>query len=164
MTFVAEDSSSTRQALDSAEMRLGNMLSASMRLGSSSEREFLQAILGKDIRSIGRYQVFTDTTDNERVVFIHDPTGRCDHKYIFAETGDKTFIIAAPVEWTEYHREILARVSAAMGKRAYCPGGGYISVSEQGALWVGRESGDFGRGDHARAEKAFKAAVAKGAN
>jgi hypothetical protein len=135
-----------------------------MRLDSSSEREFLQAILGEDIRSIGRYQVFTDTTDTERVVFIHEPTGRCRHKYIFAQTDDKTFIIAAPVEWTEYHREILARVRAATGKQAYCPGGGYLSVKENGDLWVGDRSGDFGPGDHTRAEKAFKAAVAKGAN
>ena len=164
MTFVAEDSSSNHQVLHSAEMRLGNMLSASMRLDSSLEREFLQAILGEDIRSIGRYQVFTDTTDSERVVFIHEPTGRCKHKYIFAESGEKTFIIAAPVEWTEYHREILARVSAATGEQAYCPGGGYLSISNNGGLWVGGSSGDFGPGDHARAEKAFKAAVAKGTN
>ena len=123
------------------------------------EEGFLSALMGKEVTEIGRYSVYSDYRENETVVFIHDPTGRSYHKYIFAETADHTFIVAAPMEWTEYHREILARVRAATGKSARCPGGGYVSVSHDGSLVVDSSSGDFGRGDHARAKAAFEHAI-----
>lgn len=123
------------------------------------EEGFLSALMGKEVTEIGRYSVYCDYRENETVVFIHDPTGQSDHKYIFAETADHAFIVAAPMAWTKYHREILARVCAATGKSARCPGGGYVSVSRDGSLIVDSSSGDFGRGDHARAKAAFEDAI-----
>ncbi len=126
---------------------------------SSMERSFIEALQGKDVREIGRYQVYSDYRENETVVFIHEPTGRSNHKYIFAVADGHTYIVAAPMEWTDYHREILARVSAASGSRARCPGGGYVAVLSDGTLRVDQSSGDFGRGDHERAKKALEEAV-----
>jgi hypothetical protein len=128
------------------------------------EASFLAALMGETVKEIGRYLVYSDYRENETVVFIHDPKGHSDHKYIFAEvkangTVEHTFIVAAPMEWTEYHREILARVRAATGRSAACPGGGYVSVDRDGSLVVNSSSGDFGRGDHARAKIALETAI-----
>lgn len=125
----------------------------------SKEIAFLTALQGKTVREIGRYQVYSDYRKNETVVFIHEPTGRSYHKYIFAETKGRTYIVAAPTEWTEFHREILERVIAASGKDAYCPGGGYVSVKSNGFLEVDGSSGDFGEGNHAHAKRALDRAV-----
>ncbi len=125
----------------------------------SMETAFIAALQGEDVREINRYQVYSDYRENETVVFIHDPTGRDNHKYIFAIAEGHTYIVAAPMEWTDYHREILARVSAASGSRAICPGGGYVEILSDGSLRVDQSSGDFGRGDHDRAKKALEDAV-----
>jgi hypothetical protein len=125
----------------------------------SMEKAFIEALQGKDVREIGRYQVYSDYCENETVVFIHEPTGRSNHKYIFAVADGHTYIVAAPMEWTDYHREILVRVSAASGTRAICPGGGYVEVLSDGTLRVDRSSVDFGQGDHQRAKKALEDAV-----
>jgi hypothetical protein len=123
------------------------------------EKAFIAALRGEDVREINRYQVYSDYRENETVVFIHDLTGHDDHKYIFALAGEHTYIVAAPMRWTEYHREILARVSAASGTRATCPGGGYVNALSDGSLSVYSESADFGRGDHQRAKNALEGAV-----
>jgi hypothetical protein len=124
-----------------------------------AEIAFMEALQGKAVREIGRYQVYTDFENTRTVVFIHNPTGWGEHKYIFAITEAHTYIVAAPTEWTAYHKEILARVSAASGERACCSGGGYISLESDGSLTVHGTSGDFGEGDHQLAQKAFREAV-----
>jgi len=123
------------------------------------EAAFIAALRGEDVREIDRYQVYSDYREGETVVFIHEPTGRCEHKYIFAKADGHTYIVAAPMEWTGYHREILARVSKASGSPAHCPGGGYVQINQDGSLWVGDSSGDFGPGNHARAKEALERAV-----
>ncbi len=125
----------------------------------SMERAFLAALQGQAVREIGKYQVYTDYRENETVVFIHEPTGRTCHKYIFAITEAHTYIVAAPMDWTRLHREILASVSAASGQSARCPGGGYVKVRSDGSLLVNQTSGDFGEGDHLRAKTALEEAV-----
>lgn len=146
------DDSNIHKAIDS--------LSRLTHLGPRAmEERFLSALSGNAVSEIGRYSAYCDYREHETVVFIHDPTGRSDHKYIFAETANHTFIVAAPMEWTEYHRQILARVRAATGQSAYCPGGGYVSVSHDGSLRVNSSSEEFGVGAHARAKAAFENAI-----
>lgn len=123
------------------------------------ERAFIAALQGAIVNEIGRCQVYSDYKKNETVIFIHDPVARSEHKYIFAVAGNHTYIVAAPMEWTEYHKFILARVSAAAGKPAHCPGGGYVGIGGNGVIWVDRRSGDFGPGDHKRAKEALERAV-----
>lgn len=130
----------------------------------SMERDLKEALCGRHVREIGRYQVYSDYRSGETVVFVHDPSGVSDHKYIFAHTSQHTYIVAAPVKWTALHREILARVSAASGERAVCPGGGYVLVKPDGSLLVSEQSTDFGAGDHARAKRAFEDAIRKSAD
>jgi hypothetical protein len=125
----------------------------------SMEQAFIEALQGKEVREIDRYQVYTDYSETETVVFIHEPTGRSEHKYIFAVTNGHTYMVAAPTEWTGFHWEILARVSATSEVEATCPGAGYIHVSSEGSLVVDRCSDQFGEGDHERAKSAFEAAV-----
>lgn len=130
----------------------------------SMERDLKDALCGRHVREIGRYQVYSDYRSGETVVFVHDPSGVSDHKYIFAQTSQHTYIVAAPVKWTALHREILARVSAASGERAVCAGGGYVLVKPDGSLLVSEQSTDFGPGDHARAKRAFEDAIRKSAD
>jgi hypothetical protein len=144
---------------DDALSSLPRLLGGAGMAQSSMERAFVAALQGERVSSIGRFQVYSSYRAGETVVFIHDASGQDDHKYIFAKTPTHTYIVAAPMRWTEYHREILARVCAASGERAVCPGGGYVDVLRDGSLLVSRESGDFGRGDHVRATDAFQRAV-----
>jgi hypothetical protein len=124
------------------------------------EAEFIRALRGESVAEIDRFQVYSHYSPDETVVFIHDATGSAKHKYIFAETGEgHSYIVAAPTSWTGYHREILARVTAAHGARATCPGGGYVSVNQEGEIEVYSDSVDFGRGDHPRAKEALERAV-----
>lgn len=146
-----------KSTMEEALFRLDSL--ADTFASQSMEQAFIEALQGKDVREIGRYQVYSDYRENETVVFIHEPTGRSNHKYIFAVADGHTYIVAAPMEWTDYHREILARVSAASGNRAFCPGGGYVEVLRDGTLRVDQSSGDFGRGDHEHAKKALEDAV-----
>jgi hypothetical protein len=121
-----------------------------------AERALLQALNGESPPPAGVYRFLSSTTSSETVVCVLDTTGANGLlKYIFAETGDRTFIVAAPVSWTEYHRELLARVKAATGEDAQCSGGGFIRILRHGRFWLGGESTEFGAGDHARAERAF---------
>src|SRR5688572_11786505 len=66
------------------------------------EKGFLQALQRQPVSSIGRYQCYTDfSKPDETVVMVHDATGHGQHKYIFAKTQDHTYIVCAPVNWTE---------------------------------------------------------------
>jgi hypothetical protein len=124
-----------------------------------NEALFIAALRGETVTEIGRYQVYSDYTPGKTVVFIHNPTGQHEHKYIFAKTGQHTYVVAAPVAWTAYHREILARVNRAAEQEAKCSGGGYIDILSDGSVLVHGESGDFGPGDHEQAEEFFSQAV-----
>lgn len=123
------------------------------------DRAFVAALRGEDVREIGKYQVYSDYRENETVVFIHDPTGQSEHKYIFARTEGHTYRVAAPLHWTEYHRDILNCVRDVAGSKVFCEGGGYVTQQPGGELVVNRRSQDFGAGDHERAKKAFEDAV-----
>jgi hypothetical protein len=125
----------------------------------SMDRAFVAALRGEDVRAIGKYQVYSDYRDNETVVFIHDPTGQSDHKYIFANTRSHTYIVAAPIVWTEFHRDIWKYVKNAAGADVCPDGGGYVRQLPDGELVVNSRSEQFGSGDHARAKKAFEDAV-----
>ena len=125
----------------------------------SMDRAFVAALRGEDVRAIGKYQVYSDYRDNETVVFIHDPTGQSNHKYIFASTGKHTYIVAAPIDWTEFHRDIWKYVKNAAGADVCPDGGGYVRQLTDGELVVNSRSEQFGSGDHARAKKAFEDAV-----
>jgi hypothetical protein len=61
-----------------------------------AEIAFIEALQGNAVRDIGRYQVYTDFEDTQTVVFIHNPTGWGEHKYVFAITEAHTYIVAAP--------------------------------------------------------------------
>lgn len=124
------------------------------------EALFIAALQGEEaVTEIGPYQVYSDYSARKTVVFIHDPTGQQEHKYIFANTGQHTYIVAAPIDWTPYHREILARVSRAAGEEASCPGGGYIDIPRDGSVHVYGRSVDFGRGNHDLARESLSEAV-----
>lgn len=123
------------------------------------EQGFIAALQGKAIFEIGRYQVYSDISDDQTVVFIHDPSGYHDHKYIEASIGDHRFIVAAPTGWTEYHFEIKARIKAAWGRDVDCAGGGYVQLNDDGSLKVYGSSSSFGRGDHELAKTALEGAV-----
>ena len=128
--------------------------------GANIEEQFKRAVLGSPETMVGKYQCYTDfSVANEVVVFLHDSSGQSEHKYIIAEGAGKTFIVAAPIVWTPLHREILKRISAAIGTSAHCPGGGWVSIAIDGRLVVDRRSMDFGEGDHDRARLAFERAI-----
>lgn len=126
------------------------------------ERALIAVLQGKAVNEIGKYQVYSDYREKETVVFILNPSGCSEHKYIFAEGIDHThtYIVAAPTEWTRSHKHILQRVAAATGERVRCPGGGYVNIRD-GVVWCGWESEDYGTGDHERAKKALEKAVCK---
>jgi len=124
------------------------------------ERAFLAALQGDDVGVAGSYQVYSSIDPERTVVLLHDPTGRQRFlKYIVAETADRLFFVAAPLKWTEYHRQILDRVCAATGCEAKCLGGGFLSIVRSGQMFFDGESIEFGPTDHARAEVAFRAAI-----
>jgi|GEM_PF-3323311 len=125
----------------------------------SKEQAFIEALQGKAIFEIGRYQVYSDISDDQTVVFIHNPSGYGEHKYIEASIDGHRFIVAAPTGWTEYHFEIKARIEAAWGSRVDVSGGGYVDLNEDGSLSVYGSSTSFGRGDHELAKAALEAAV-----
>jgi hypothetical protein len=55
------------------------------------EMAFIAALQGEAVREIGRYQVYSDFRETRTVVFIHEPTGWDQHKYVFAVTGGHTY-------------------------------------------------------------------------
>ena len=128
--------------------------------GTEAERAVLSALLGESVTKVDGFRCYTDfSTPGETAVIVYDPSGRSRHKYVFAETDSHRYIVAMPISWTEYHREIVQRVSCAAGERAHCPGGGYIAIADDGRVIVDGSSGDFGRGNHAHAKAAFERAT-----
>ena len=124
------------------------------------EMAILRAIRREPIAHIGTYQVYMDTSRDERTtVFVHSPIEGDGHKYIIARATAHTYVIAMPVKWTVYHKNILARVMAATSQTVFCPGGGFVLVDSEGRLAVEGESTDFGAGDHALAKAALASAV-----
>lgn len=124
------------------------------------ETGVLRALRREPVTSIGRFLVHTDFSKSDRtVVFVQDCTGSVEHKYIFAHSTNHTYIVAMPMPWILLHRHILARVLAAAGTHVSCSGGGYVSISPDGALCVDRLSTDFGTGNHVVAKAAFERAV-----
>jgi len=97
-------------------------------------------------------------------VFIHDLKPESRHKYIIAQDlSEHTFIVAAPLEEFEYHRDILSVVHRAAGsnRSVHCLGGGFVTVKPDGSLKVSGSSADFGVGDHEQSKDAFVAAIRK---
>lgn len=92
-------------------------------------------------------------------MFVHNPMGDEHHKYIIAHANSHTFIIATPMGWTQYHKNILARVMVATSLTVFCSGGGIVAVDSEGKLVVDGASVDFGAGDHALAKAALSTAV-----
>lgn len=126
----------------------------------AKESAFLKALQRKPVASIGRYQVYTDfSRDDRTVVFVHNPSGEEQHKYILAHTDKHTFVVAAPMGWTFLHKTIVARVMAATNDAVFCSGGGFVSIETEGNLVVDGASTDYGAGDHATAKAALAAAV-----
>lgn len=124
------------------------------------EISFLRAIRREPVTCIGRYQVYMDTSREDRTtVFVHDPTGTETHKYILAVAGPQTYVIAAPMCWTNLHKNIVARVKAATALSVHCLGGGFVAINENGQIVVDGESTDYGEADHATAKAALQAAV-----
>lgn len=120
----------------------------------------IRALRGESITSIGRYQVYADISRDDRTtVFVHDPTGDTEHKYILASTGSHTYVVAAPMSWTFLHKHLVARVIAATGQTVHCSGGGFVSIHENGRLDVDGASTDYGAGDHVIARAALTVAV-----
>jgi hypothetical protein len=120
---------------------------------------FCAALQGERIYEIGRYQVYSNYTPGETVVFIMKQGEGSRHKYIFATANTHTYIVAAPTDWTERHKDILDWVSRASSEYATCKGGGMVTINEDGSLRVWGLSAAFGQGDHRRAEEAFREAV-----
>lgn len=150
------DSSQQDPGLEQAMERLSSCRATR---SETNERAFLGALRGTPVREIGRYQVYCDYSQSLTVVFIHDPRSGSEHKYIFAEASQRTYVVACPVDWTALHRLILERINAASGESANCPGGGYVYVKTDGSLVVDRESQHYGRGNHERAKKLLEDAV-----
>lgn len=97
-------------------------------------------------------------------MFIHDLKPESRHKYIIAQDlSEHTFIVAAPLEEFEYHRDILSVVHRAAGsnRSVHCLGGGFVTVKPDGSLKVSGSSADFGVGDHEQSKDAFVAAIRK---
>lgn len=126
------------------------------------ELSLIKALRGESVTAIGRYQVYTDASEAGRTtVFVHEPTGIVEHKYILAKTESQSFVVATPMSWTPLHRNILARVIAATGQPVQCHGGGYVRILDNGMLEVEGESTDYGAADHASAQAALTVAVKK---
>jgi len=124
------------------------------------EISLIRAIRGEVITSIGSYQVYTDTSREGRTtVFVHDPTGIVEHKYILASTESRSFVVATPMSWTILHKHILARIMAATGQAAHCSGGGFVRIGESGKIEVDGASTDYGAADHTAAKAALTVAV-----
>lgn len=124
------------------------------------EISLIRAIRGEEITSIGPYQVYTDTSrENRTTVFVHDPSGDVEHKYILASTESRSFVVATPMSWTVLHKNILARIMAATGEAAHCSGGGFVRIGENGKLEVDGASTDYGAADHVTAKAALTVAV-----
>lgn len=124
------------------------------------ELSLIRAIRGESITAIGRLQVYTDNSREDRTtVFVHDPSGTVEHKYILASTESRSFVVAAPMSWTVLHKNILARIMAATGQAAHCSGGGFVRIIENGKLEVEGASTDYGAADHATAKAALTVAV-----
>lgn len=121
------------------------------------ERAFLRALQGHGGCFVGDFAFHSELTERQTALVVVDTTGANPLlKYIFAESAGRTFIVAAPISWTEYHRELLARVTAATGEDARCSGGGFVRLMRSGRFWIGGESSEFGAGNHKRAEAAFE--------
>jgi len=119
------------------------------------EIALLQAIKGEVTSAIGPFQVYMDTSRDDRVtVFVHNPSEETGHKYVIASTDSRAFVVATPISWTPFHKNIVARIMAATGQTAHCSGGGFVSV-EGGKITVEGASTDFGEGDHATAKAAL---------
>jgi hypothetical protein len=124
------------------------------------ESALIDALQRKPMTSIGHYQVYTDfSRENQTTVFVHDPSGEEQHKYVLAHTDTQTFIVAAPMRWTFLHKSIVARVMASTEDAVFCSGGGFVSIETVGKLRVDGASTDYGAGDHAKAQAALAAAV-----
>jgi len=121
------------------------------------ERAFLRALHGESVGTVGDFAFHSEFTERQTALVVVDTTGANPLlKYIFAESAGRTFIVAAPISWTEYHRELLARVTAATGEDARCTGGGFVRLMRSGRFWIGGESSEFGAGNHKSAEAAFE--------
>lgn len=124
------------------------------------ETQLLDTLQRKPVTSIDRYQVYTDISkEDTTTVFVHNPSGKEQHKYIIARTSAHTFFVACPLSWTLLHKHVVARVMAVTDATVYCPGGGFVSIGDKGDLRVEGESTDYGPGDHRRAKAALAAAV-----
>jgi hypothetical protein len=123
------------------------------------EEAFIKALQGERILGIGGLQVYAHYSSTVTVVMMHNPTTTEQHKYVIAMAKGHTYIVAAPVSWTEYHREIVERVSRASGAEAICSGGGFLTFIEGAGLRASGWSTDFGPADHTLAKEAFSLAV-----
>lgn len=120
------------------------------------ERAFLRALQGHGGGTSGDFAFQSEVSERETVLVVVDTTGANPLlKYVFAESAGRTFIVAAPISWTEYHRELVARVKAATGEDAQCTGGGFVRLTKSGRFWIGGDSSEFGAGNHGRAEAAL---------
>lgn len=124
------------------------------------EIAFLRAIRREATLQIGSYQVYMDTSRDDRTtVFINNPSGEVPHKYVIAQAESHIYVVAAPISWTKYHKNIVARIMVSTPASVFCSGGGFVSVLSKGKLNVDGASTDFGAGDHALAQAAFSAAL-----
>jgi hypothetical protein len=126
-----------------------------------SPKELLMFALQRhEVTQINEYRVYTDFSDpSVVVVLVHERVDEAMHKYIFARSADKTYIVAAPMKWFCFHRHLLEMVSMASGQNAHCSGGGFVIIREDGKMLCSGHSTDFGKGDHRRAKEAFERAV-----
>ena len=121
---------------------------------------FMRAIRREPVTAIGSYRVYMDTSREDRTtVLVHNPNPQECHKYIIARADSHMFVVAAPMSWTNLHKNILARVMAATGLPVHCSGGGFVLFNSSGRLEVDGASTDYGEGDHTTARAALIAAV-----
>ena len=109
----------------------------------SRDKEFalLGALQRKPVTSIGRYQVYTDfSRDDRTTVFILTPSGDEQHKQVLAHAGTHTFIVAAPKRWTFQRKNIAVPLRTSTEGAVFCPGGGFVSIETEGKLRESRAS------------------------
>jgi len=146
-------------AVYEAEVRLRGLPQVGRLEQPEMERALLGALLGSAVQLAGSFPIYRDIQPDQTVVFVHDASGHSPHKYLIAVAAGRTFIVAAPISWTEYHHDLLLRIEAACGSTPTPRGGGYLFVRRNGLLVVEGESVKYGTGDHAAAQAAFERAI-----
>ena len=125
----------------------------------NNEVAISNAFRGEAVPKIGPFRVYSHYAHKLTVVIAVGNDIGFSHKYVHAQSDDgHEYFVCMPISWTPGHKDIVEKVSKAVGKKLCCHGGGFVMLIS-GMLMVNGLSCDFGQADHEIARTAFEKAM-----